>query len=252
VTDDPRIPGSPTDDDGEWMGRARSLSEVDLDALKRGEASTPSEVALQAIVTALRADQWRHDAPAMSAALRAQVAAPAVVAPGRLARRWKLVVAGAAGLLVGGATLGVAGAQGALPDALQDATSRAATVVGIDLPTAAEADDDHRTDDADETPGSSDPQGPPTTTKGGTRPADPGTPGDREPATPADPGSGQANPGDDQGGNPDPGPVVTVPDPGNQGNARGGRVEGSGDESSPTTPTVTPDAASRGSDRPAR
>lgn len=218
-----RIPWGSHDDDDELMALFRSLPDAEVDDLLAGRGSeSPVAVALVDIVAALRADAPRHGAPPMSDALRRQITSvrPAV-AP---ARRRRLAVAGALGLLFGTSAIGVAGAQNALPAALQDAASSAAGFVGIDLPRASERDDapaggeidgnesdspggaGTTTDTGREGGSNADPKGPKETTPGGATPADPATPGDKGPATPADPadpatGNGSGPPDDPgQGG----------------------------------------------------
>ena len=211
-----RTPINPDDDGTTWMPNFGSTPDDELDALlSGGVGQSAASAPLQELVAHLRSDAERHGIPAMSLALRQEIAAgrPRVVP----APRRRRVLAGAlAGLLVGGSAIGVAGAQNALPAAVQDAVSTVADLVGIDLPRADEQDDVPGGDD--DRPG--DVQGPPTSTPGGNTPADPGTPGDHEPATPS---TGNGN------GNTDGGNGNGNADGGNgNGNADGGNGNGNG------------------------
>ena len=204
-----RIPLGDDDDHDEWMAIFHSLPDREIDDLLAGRpTSSEAAASLAELVEVLRADARRAGAPAMSAALRGQVAGPSVARPPR--RRRRALVGSVVGLVLGASAVGAAAAQNALPGPLQDAASSAGSVIGIELPRTEERDSDG--DDGPDAPGSEGtagergsgsgtsqddpgpaghepptaPQGPPDTTPAAT-PADPGTPGDREPATPATP-----------------------------------------------------------------
>jgi hypothetical protein len=195
MTPEGRIPGPASDDDDGWMTYASPPAEIDLENVLRGEIRSPDEQRLHELVVALRSDASRHGPPAMGPALRVELAQARAASERSVLPRWKVVVAAVGGLVFSGVALGVAGAQGALPDPVQDATASAAGWIGLDLPhatTDARERDDVRTgddssDNGQSTPGAEDRGGSPSSTPGGAIPADPGTPGDHEPATPATP-----------------------------------------------------------------
>lgn len=191
-----RIGDGPRDDHPQWMQELDALDDTALDDLLAG--TTPTGAAglrpLAEVIAELRGRVGAPPPPVMSAALRAQIEGqlPARRRPARL-------LAGmAAAALVVVAMQGAA--SGALPDPVQQAVSRAASWVGLDLP---DADDDEigpegsdgRGEDPRGAPGDDAPTreggkptvplGPPVSTPGGAIPADPGGPG--EPASPATP-----------------------------------------------------------------
>jgi hypothetical protein len=237
---DGRIPPTSDDDHEQWMDTFSTVADEEIDALLRGKSALPVAPELTTVVHELRSDAVRHGAPPMSAALRAQIARPTPTAVSTLRRR-RLIASGLGGLLLGGATMGVAAAQDVLPVPIQDATASVAGVLGLDLPRSTDRDapgSDGTADDGtsgsgrstDTTTAANEPSGdgstgttpedvstagPPDSTPGGALPADPGTPGDEEPATPATPATGDGQ-----------GAVDDVTDQGS-GNAQGsGRGNG--------------------------
>ncbi|MFP5256433.1 MAG: hypothetical protein ACLGI8_11365 [Acidimicrobiia bacterium] len=165
------------------------------DAVIRGEGSgLPAElVPVARVLAALRSHASVEPAPPMSAALRAQLEAPNVVAlrAARSLRRAAAVAAAAAVVVV---VVGVGAAQNRLPSQLQDVVASTAELVGIDVPRSdergsARSGEGHergRDDTAPHGPagGGPDPDG---STPGGAIPAVPGGPdGSATTATPPD------------------------------------------------------------------
>jgi hypothetical protein len=199
-----------TDDGPQWMTMIEMLDEREVDALLGGTAPAEELAPVAAVATQLRARAAAEPAPPMSAALRAQLAAPPVVSlHAHRAARFALVRAAVAAAVAVLALVGVGAAQNRLPSGVQDVVSSTADLVGIDVP---RSDERHATDDESddgtsdevpstegtEVPGSTEQQnqgdpGYEGTTPGGATPADPGTPGDKEPATPATPPSNPGN-----------------------------------------------------------
>jgi len=202
-------PDDPTDGPDEM----RMVSDLDRsvdDAVLRGDVSgVPAHlVPLAAFIAALRGRVADEPAPPVAEPLRAQLAAPNVVAlrAARSARR-ALVVAAAVLAIV--ALVGIGAAQNRLPSELQDVVASTADALGVDVPRSSERGDDRsdagleqgRGDPAPGAPAvSPDPDREPGhdgLTPGGALPADPGGPGEQAtsatPPAPQDDGSEKAD-----------------------------------------------------------
>lgn len=113
------------------------------DAVLRGDVSgVPADlVPLAALIAALRGRVASEPAPPMGEPLRAQVAAPNVVAL-RAARSARRALVVAAAVLAVVALIGIGAAQNRLPDELQDAVASTAEVLGVDVPHSSERGED--------------------------------------------------------------------------------------------------------------
>jgi hypothetical protein len=113
------------------------------DAVLRGDvAGVPADLApLAAFIAALRGRVALEPAPPMAGPLRAQLAAPNVVAL-RAARSARRALVFAAAVLAAVALIGIGAAQNRLPDELQDVVASTAEVLGVDVPHSSEREDD--------------------------------------------------------------------------------------------------------------
>lgn len=186
----PRISGGGSGDGPDEMGMASKVDHDLDDAVIRGETSgLPDEmVPVAEALSTLRSRALAEPVPPMSAALRAQLDAPNVVAL-RAARSMRRAVAVAAAAAV---VVGVGAAQNRLPSQLQDVVSSTAELVGIEVPRSGErgsarSDEglEHGRDDTAPNPSAAGEPGLDGPTPGGATPAVPGGPDG--PATPATP-----------------------------------------------------------------